>query len=74
MKNKSLVLVYDDLCTLCTWYTGWLVKSGLLPPEATLYPNFEWVKIMRFFDINICHAQDYRKRFSAFRFWRYAKR
>jgi predicted DCC family thiol-disulfide oxidoreductase YuxK len=34
MKNKSLVLIYDDLCPLCTWYTGWFVKSGLLPAEG----------------------------------------
>ncbi len=34
MKNKSLTLVYDDLCPLCTWYSGCFVKTGLLAAEG----------------------------------------
>jgi hypothetical protein len=32
MKNK--ILVYDDNCPLCTWYSGLFVKYGLLNPEG----------------------------------------
>jgi len=34
MKNKNLILVYDDLCPLCALYTSWFVKTGLLPAEG----------------------------------------
>ena len=32
MKNK--ILVYDDHCPLCTWYSGLFVKYGFLNDEA----------------------------------------
>ena len=32
MKNK--VLVYDDNCPLCTWYSGLFVKYGFLPAKG----------------------------------------
>jgi hypothetical protein len=32
MKNK--ILIYDDNCPLCTWYSGMFVKFGLLPAEG----------------------------------------
>lgn len=32
MKNK--VLIYDDNCPLCTWYSGIFVRSGFLPAEG----------------------------------------
>lgn len=32
MKNK--ILVYDDNCPLCAWYSGMFVKCGLLPAEG----------------------------------------
>jgi hypothetical protein len=32
MKNK--ILIYDDNCPLCTWYSGAFVKCGLLPAEG----------------------------------------
>lgn len=32
MKNK--ILVYDDNCPLCTWYSGLFVKYGFLNPEG----------------------------------------
>jgi len=30
MKNKTQVLLYDDYCPLCSWYSGLFVKYGLL--------------------------------------------
>lgn len=32
MKNK--ILVYDDNCTLCSWYSGLFVKHGFLDAEG----------------------------------------
>lgn len=32
MKNK--ILVYDDQCTLCTWYSGLFVRYGFLSKEG----------------------------------------
>ena len=32
MKNK--VLIYDDNCPLCTWYSSLFVSCGLLPTEG----------------------------------------
>ena len=33
MKH-DLVLIYDDNCPLCSWYSGLFVKLQLLPPEG----------------------------------------
>jgi len=33
MKTNK-ILIYDDNCPLCTWYTGVFVKCGLLPAEG----------------------------------------
>lgn len=33
MKTNK-ILIYDDNCPLCTWYTGFFVKCGLLPAEG----------------------------------------
>jgi REP element-mobilizing transposase RayT len=43
-------------------------------PVAIPYLNFVRVKILRFFDINICNAQNYHEGFSAFELWRYPQR
>ena len=32
MKNK--ILIYDDNCPLCAWYSSLFVACGLLPPEG----------------------------------------
>lgn len=32
MKNK--ILIYDDYCPLCTWYSGLFVKYGFLPADG----------------------------------------
>lgn len=32
MKNR--ILVYDDDCPLCTWYSGWFVKYGFLTADG----------------------------------------
>jgi hypothetical protein len=34
MKTQNHVLLYDDYCPLCIWYTGLFVKYGLLKPES----------------------------------------
>jgi hypothetical protein len=31
---KSKILIYDDNCPLCTWYSSLFVAWGLLPPEG----------------------------------------
>jgi len=33
MKANTKILLYDDYCPLCTWYTAVFVKYGLLNPE-----------------------------------------
>jgi predicted DCC family thiol-disulfide oxidoreductase YuxK len=33
MKNNKIIL-YDDACPLCSWYTGAFVKTGLLDKEG----------------------------------------
>ena len=33
MKNTDLLLIYDDHCPLCSWYSGQFVKYGLLQKE-----------------------------------------
>jgi predicted DCC family thiol-disulfide oxidoreductase YuxK len=32
MKTTDKILLYDDYCPLCTWYSGLFVRSGLLKP------------------------------------------
>src|SRR5687767_10358326 len=32
MKNK--LLIYDDNCPLCTWYSGLFVRHGFLSPSG----------------------------------------
>jgi predicted DCC family thiol-disulfide oxidoreductase YuxK len=32
MKTTDKILLYDDYCPLCTWYSGLFVKTGLLKP------------------------------------------
>lgn len=33
MKTTNKLLIYDDHCPMCVWYTGLFVKYGLLRPE-----------------------------------------
>lgn len=33
MKSTDLLLIYDDHCPLCSWYSGQFVKYGLLQQE-----------------------------------------
>jgi hypothetical protein len=30
MRNKDKILIYDDACPMCVWYTGAFVEGGLL--------------------------------------------
>jgi len=34
MKTNNKILVYDDACPMCAWYTGAFVQSGLLAEEG----------------------------------------
>jgi predicted DCC family thiol-disulfide oxidoreductase YuxK len=34
MKANRKVIIYDDTCPMCAWYTGTFVKTGLLPKEG----------------------------------------
>jgi hypothetical protein len=34
MKTDNMLLIYDDLCPLCTWYSGLFVRLGLLEAEG----------------------------------------
>jgi len=34
MKQPDAILIYDDLCPLCTWYTKLFVRFGLLPANG----------------------------------------
>ena len=36
MKTTNKILLYDDYCPLCTWYSGLFVKFGLLNPITGL--------------------------------------
>ncbi len=36
MKTTDKILLYDDYCPLCTWYSGLFVKFGLLKPGNRL--------------------------------------
>lgn len=36
MKTQNQILLYDDYCPLCVWYTGLFVKYGLLKPESRI--------------------------------------
>ncbi len=34
MNKNNQILIYDDYCPLCTWYSGLFVKYGFLPEEG----------------------------------------
>jgi hypothetical protein len=36
MKNNNKILVYDDACPMCVWYTGAFVEGGLLPKKGRM--------------------------------------
>lgn len=36
MKTNTKIIIYDDTCPMCAWYTGTFVKTGLLPKEGRL--------------------------------------
>src|SRR4029078_2418358 len=36
MRNENQILLYDDYCPLCTWYSGLFVKYGFLKDENRL--------------------------------------
>jgi len=34
MSTNTKILLYDDYCPLCSWYSGLFVKWGLLDPAS----------------------------------------
>ncbi len=34
MKQHNKIIIYDDTCPMCTWYTGAFVKTGLLHKDG----------------------------------------
>jgi predicted DCC family thiol-disulfide oxidoreductase YuxK len=34
MKTDNKIIIYDDTCPMCAWYTGTFVKTGLLTKEG----------------------------------------
>jgi predicted DCC family thiol-disulfide oxidoreductase YuxK len=34
MKTDTKIIIYDDTCPMCAWYTGTFVKSGLLGKDG----------------------------------------
>jgi hypothetical protein len=34
MKTDTKIIIYDDTCPMCAWYTGTFVKTGLLTKEG----------------------------------------
>jgi predicted DCC family thiol-disulfide oxidoreductase YuxK len=34
MKTNTKIIIYDDTCPMCAWYTGTFVKTGLLTKEG----------------------------------------
>src|SRR5574339_620126 len=55
MKNK--ILVYDDNCPLCTWYSGLFVKYGFLHTEGRKPSATAWLILTTVFVF-----KDYQKR------------
>jgi hypothetical protein len=50
MKNK--ILVYDDLCPFCNWYSGLFVRTGLLPRDGRKAFSSLDTELLRMIDIN----------------------
>jgi predicted DCC family thiol-disulfide oxidoreductase YuxK len=51
MKTNTHILLYDDYCPLCTWYSGLFVKLGLLNPENRVPFSKADIEILTAIDI-----------------------
>ncbi len=49
--NSNGILLYDDYCPLCTWYSGLFVKFGLLSPENRMPFSKADVEVLSSIDI-----------------------
>ena len=64
--NSDRILLYDDYCPLCTWYSGLFVKFGLLSPGNRIPFSKVAVEILasitRIFTRGGCFHDRYRNR------------
>jgi len=51
MKTQTQILLYDDYCPLCTWYSGMFVKCGLLKKENRMPFSKADISILTAIDI-----------------------
>src|SRR5436853_6007117 len=51
MKNKNQVLLYDDYCPLCSWYSGMFVKYRLLEPANRIAFSKAGIDVLTAIDI-----------------------
>jgi hypothetical protein len=49
--NSDRILLYDDYCPLCSWYSGLFVKFGLLSPENRIPFSKAAIEILTSIDI-----------------------
>jgi len=51
MESNTKILLYDDYCPLCTWYSGLFVKYKLLKPENRIPFSKADIEILTSIDI-----------------------
>src|SRR6266498_5340273 len=51
MGTNTKILLYDDYCPLCTWYSGLFVKYKLLNPESRVPFSRANIEILTSIDI-----------------------
>jgi len=51
MESNTKILLYDDYCPLCTWYSGLFVKYKLLKPENRVPFSKATIEILASIDI-----------------------
>ena len=51
MKRDNKVLLYDDYCPLCSWYSGLFVKYGLLDASSRVAFSTADIKMLTSIDI-----------------------
>jgi hypothetical protein len=51
MKTSNQLLIYDDYCPLCSWYSGMFVKYGLLKAENRVPFSIAEIEILTAIDI-----------------------
>lgn len=57
MKNADKIIIYDDSCPMCNWYTGAFVKTGLLQKNGRqAFTNID-PQLLQLIDINTCRNE-----------------